>query len=130
MLLLQRGIGIGQPAPRAGQGRADGAEREAGLLRDVGIAESRIPEPEYVAVPLRELVERTAHGLEALAALEVVVGGRGGDGRFGLALGVEQREMLAPAHDRAGLVPGEVGRDGEQPGTRVLRLLAERADER
>src|SRR5690606_14258420 len=64
-----------------------------------------------------------------LAALEVVVGGRGDDGRFGLALGAKQREMLAPAHDRAGLVPSEVGGDGEQPGARVLGLLAERADE-
>src|SRR5690606_4244913 len=68
-------------------------------------------------------------GLHALPVLERVIGRRG-DGGSGRALGAEQREVFAPTHDGARLVPGEVGRDGEQPGARVVGLLVEGADER
>ncbi len=121
-------VRVHQAAARPRQRRPHRADGQARLRRDLRIAQPRVPEQQDLPVARGQRVERFLHRGHLLVVLDGIVGGRR-DRRLRDRIALEQRQVPLPPHGRAGLVPRQVGRDGEDPCPRLLGAVGQRADE-
>ena len=111
------------------EGRAHRAYGKSRLLSYLGVTLSRVPEEQDFTISFAERVERVPDLAHALTLRQVTRRVRRGFLSI-FSLTLQEGEVAFPPDRRPGLVTGEVGRDLEEPRARLLRLMAERPDER
>src|SRR5215213_3016896 len=119
-------VGFHQPSARARQRRPDRPFGEAERGGNLLVIEPFCSQQQRLAVPFVQGGQRRADSGRLLPALHLQVRRVGG-----LALlGLEQLQPPTPGHRTAAVLAHQVERDGEQPGTRVVRRGCHRPGER